>query len=669
MYGKKQSKREKMRRLLSLILAIVMALSFFGTIIYYLAVSVSASKYKGYDVEDFMAALDKKENGGKSSDEDDEDETEDEEDFDEEDEDEAVTRPSKGNSNSDNDKLIRVALMYGSNVTVGFEVDTDFGFQVNAVDRLGDLTNEPLWELDITKISCTVDANLSKSAMTYSKTTSQKSTVIGGYHARIGVDLSRRELERLIDEVEDTLDNLDVYPIPAYIEGGYTLLAGHFPSLDEAEELAELIKDEHPDLRVYTLSPTNTAVSVVDPLTDTILFEYDDSDETALGLTPLDSPDGEISYLVTPAKKIYDGTFMFRRYISGATDGVSLTGIIPLGEYIKGVLPYEISSSWPIEAKKAFAICVRSFTLASVRHEKAYQADLCNTAHCQVYGGRKLITESVERAVEETDGLVMTSGGKIVTAYYSAVTGGVTVGVDDAWGGPAQSYLVAVDTPWELFTTHSEGAWQVEISPKELCEYLSTTKGYTQLRGKISSITIDSLAKNSTYVYQITFTDSHGTSVTVKTTDAVRTALAKYVNSANFVVGKGSVEAEQTAFITSSKDDINVITKRGVMSAEGITRVYVESADDTDRVKTEDCTVLTANGKISLTGNTAVTEKVTVYAEDPDNFIFVGKGWGHGVGISQWGVLNLANLGYGAEAILSKYFTGIDIVDFREIIG
>lgn len=653
-----------MKRLLSLILVIIMVLSVFGGAIYYFAVSVSASKFHGFSVDDFKAALEEKEKG-KNSDPDEEETDEEDTDRyeDEEEDDDRRPFPSSGAD----DKLIRVGLMYGTNVTVGFEVTTEYGFGVNLVNRTGDLTAEPLWELDITKISCTVDGNLSKNAMTYSKTQSENKAVIGGHHARIGVDLTKRELERLINEVEDTLYDLDVYPIPAFIDGGYTLLAGDFFNSDEAEELADLIKDEHPDLRVYTLSPTDTSVSVVDPLTDVILFEYDDGDETALGFTALPSEDGDPAYLVTPAKKLYDGVFMFRRYISGDTDGVSLTSILPLGEYIKGVLPYEISSSWPIEAQKAFAICVRSFTLASVRHETAYQVDLCNTAHCQVYGGRTKVTDAVEQAVEETEGLVMSYDGRIVTAYYSATTGGVTVGVDDAWGGKAQPYLVAVDTPWENYATHSEGVWTAEISPTELYEYLSVTKGYTQLKGKIKNITIDKLAKNSTYVYQLTFTDTFGNAVTVKTTDGVRTALAKYVNSSNFVVGKGSVDTVETKTVVSSAEGFSVITDIGVMDSEVLKRVYVESANGTERVKTANCTVLTANGAAPLNGSATVSETVTVYAENPNNFIFAGKGWGHGVGLSQWGVKDLANLGFDAETILSKYFTDIEIVDYRDL--
>ena len=54
------------------------------------------------------------------------------------------------------------------------------------------------------------------------------------------------------------------------------------------------------------------------------------------------------------------------------------------------------------------------------------------------------------------------------------------------------------------------------------------------------------------------------------------------------------------------------------------------------------------------------------YAKDSDNFIFVGKGWGHGVGMSQWGAFDLAVRGYTAKEILDTYFTDVDIMDYRD---
>ncbi len=607
-----------MRRIISLIMAAFLLLSVFASLIYYLLMPT-------YAADDTLYSFDETE-----------------------------------------DKLLRIGLMYGSNVTVGFETDAEFGFVINKVNRAGDLKNEPLWETVIPKVSCTVDGNLSKSAMTYSKAIGDAQVVIGGYHIEIASNLSSQDTKILIDILNNSIAPTGMYAFPAYINDTFCIRIGHFSTESEALLAAVEVGSIIGEMPFGIAHPTNTAVSLVDPLTDRILFEYDCADVTALGLTPRQSPEGDTAYLVTPAKKVYDGTFMFRRYITDEVDGVSLTDIIGLEDYVKGVLPYEISSSWHFEAQKAFAIVVRSFTLSSVRHERTYQVDLCNSTHCQVYGGRSKITETVERAVDETAGLVASYNGDIIAAYFSAVTGGCTVSSFDAWGFQNIPYLVAIETPWEVYTKHSYGTWTAEVSPAELCAYLQS-KGYTTLRGGIKSITIDKFAENSTYVRDITFTDIYGTKVTVKASENVRTALAKYVKSANFVVGKGQVEAEDTQFLSVSLDSVKTLTSSAKEDITDTKSVSVITSNGHATASLDKGYVLSANGKYQLGGTTATTEKKMVYAQNSDNFIFVGKGWGHGVGVSQIGLRDLANLGYEANDIVKKYFPMGEIVSWRTL--
>lgn len=573
--------------------------------------------------------------------------------------------------NADTDSLnIRVGLMYGSNVTVGFEVTTPYGFVVGSVaTHTPELGFEQLWELDINKISCTVDSNLGKTGMTYYKSSS--SVVVGGWHIEAGSGMTREQCEELIARLEPIAAAWGVYTIPAYIQGGYRVRIGSFDSADKAQTLISQLNQLDSTLLLTVAAPTDTAVSIVDPQTDKILFEYDCSGATELGLDAVDAPDGSEAYLVTPAQKTYDGIFMFSRYNSsistnaGATDGVALTNVIQLGDYIKGVLPYEISNSWPLESQKAFAICVRSFTLSSLnRHESAYNVDLCNTTHCQVYNGTSRINATVERAVDETAGMVMTYDGEIVQAYYSAVSGGVTVSSEDAWGG-AIPYLVAVETPWEIFTNHTYGQWTSEVSGSELCEYLRG-KGYTTLNGSIASITIDSLAKNSTYIYQLTVTDIYGTSVTIKRSDTIRTAFAKYVNSANFVVGKGSVLANITSFDTDSFESTEVVTSSGSASlTNSQPQSIITSGGVAGVTNVESFNYKTSGGSGKLSYVNSVNTPTVLYASNANNFIFAGKGYGHGVGLSQIGLRDLANQGVAAADMLKLYFTGIEIKDYR----
>ena len=310
-------------------------------------------------------------------------------------------------------------------------------------------------------------------------------------------------------------------------------------------------------------------------------------------------------------------------------------------------------------------------------------------------------------AVLETKGDVMTYDGDIVNAYYSSSMGGVTVSAKDAWGSSTEyPYLAAVETPWENYMVHNNGFWINEVSPEELLERLHKA-GYEELEDAVEDVEIVQLATNSTYVKTLRVTDIHGTSVDINTTDKVRTSLTPYVKSANFVVGKGEVEYTEDVIIDYVAPDYDKSSDYDIdYGYTNIDDCYIMTADSVDTNDRGTAVVLTSNDKVIynrkdvfvMTKQNAaaflgdeykkyaeedesadtqhrteeIAEKSTnevkykiAYADDSDNFIFVGKGWGHGVGMSQYGALDMAALGHSANEILEAYFKDIDIINYR----
>src|SRR5574344_57986 len=105
---------------------------------------------------------------------------------------------------------------------------------------------------------------------------------------------------------------------------------------------------------------------------------------------------------------------------------------IDLENYIKGVVPSEMPASWEYEALKAQAIAARSFALANLGKQVRHGYDLKDNTEDQAYGGASSETNRTNRAVDETEGLVLTYDMKIIPAYYSASAGGMTNTA--AWG-------------------------------------------------------------------------------------------------------------------------------------------------------------------------------------------------------------------------------------------
>ncbi len=106
---------------------------------------------------------------------------------------------------------------------------------------------------------------------------------------------------------------------------------------------------------------------------------------------------------------------------------------INLEEYLKGVVPAEMPSSWESEALKAQAIAARSYALANLGKQSKYGYDLKDNTEDQAYGGASSETSKTNKAVEDTLGLVLTYDMKIISAYYSASAGGMTN--TSSWGG------------------------------------------------------------------------------------------------------------------------------------------------------------------------------------------------------------------------------------------
>jgi len=625
------------------------------------------------------------------------------------------------------DVMVSVGLMYGSNITTGFQTTTDKGYRLGIQLLDGDREFIEIWDIYSTIISCTADANLSKSGMTYSIAPYAGASAVGGYHIQIDCDMyNRAEVEDLIARTQQDVWNLGLYIIPSYIYTGYALRIGDFATWNDANSYLEYVRGVYPNEIISIVSPTTTAVSVVDPYSDTILFEYDCGARSELGIQALENNYGN-TYTQTPAGNLYDGTFCYKRYNNGTVDGVSVINVVPLEAYIAGVLPHEIPNTWPLETLKAFAITVRSFTLTHLGKHSKYNFDLCNTSECQVYKGASKVTERVFDAIYDTAGQVMTYKGDIVTAYYSSSVGGVTVSSKDAWGGSNDiPYLKAVDTPWENYMVHYNAFWINEVSPTDLCKRLNQA-GYKDLAGDIVDIEIIEYAENSSYIKAIQFTDEYGSSVTIRNSDKIRTSLTPYVNSANFVVGQGSVEYTENIihdYVENEEyDDIHNIEMGGSSSDSeydksygyiNLDSVYVQTGADIQGYEFEDnVSILTIDGEVShkkpdifviskdnykaffnqddsddasdeyealdskkkeddysiaLIDDKSTSDIVykVAHAKDENNFIFVGKGWGHGVGMSQYGARDLADLGSTAEEILLAYFMDIEIIDYIE---
>lgn len=120
-----------------------------------------------------------------------------------------------------------------------------------------------------------------------------------------------------------------------------------------------------------------------------------------------------------------------------------LNQIVPLEEYIAGVLPNEIGSNSPLEALKAQAVAARTHAVSLLlynRHrDQGY--DLCSSTHCQVYKGKHLRNALIEEAVMQTAGEILNVEGRVADATYHSSCGGKTDASSKIWKGAPVAHL------------------------------------------------------------------------------------------------------------------------------------------------------------------------------------------------------------------------------------
>ena len=342
----------------------------------------------------------------------------------------------------------------------------------------------------------------------------------------------------------------------------------------------------------------------------------------------------------TPGALRINGGRFFTGYFEIRTTSankIEIINVLPMEEYLKGVLPYEMSSSYHAEALKAQAVASRSWTYRNLsKHQKSYGFNMCSSTCCQAYLGCERRTTKTDSLVEETKGVVMAFEGVIAEGLYFSSSGGSTVSSRSFWGSSFVPYLSAVRVPEERGYMN----WNFNVSLSQLYTILKARPEFASLSGGLRSFDISAVENNSDHVIGLKATDTNGKTVVVSggmRVYSLITYIAKAMNK-NYT---------STNFTFKHAYTMNVV-EHGNSSYSG--SVVVATADGTETYtgNPSDLKVATESG-VESSGMT--TTSITV----------VGKGWGHGVGMSQAGAKTLAEDGYKFEEILKRFYTGIEI--------
>jgi stage II sporulation protein D len=141
----------------------------------------------------------------------------------------------------------------------------------------------------------------------------------------------------------------------------------------------------------------------------------------------------------------YRGLLEFRPTLFG---GINAVNLVPLEQYVAGVVARESPSSWPIEALKAQAVAARTYAVTTSKAGDGF--DQYADTRSQVYGGVAAETASTNTAVVGTRGQVVTYGGQPVVTYFFSTSGGRTEDVENSFlGSEPKPWLKSVKDPYD----------------------------------------------------------------------------------------------------------------------------------------------------------------------------------------------------------------------------
>ncbi|NLY21669.1 MAG: SpoIID/LytB domain-containing protein [Tissierellia bacterium] len=321
----------------------------------------------------------------------------------------------------------------------------------------------------------------------------------------------------------------------------------------------------------------------------------------------------------------------YRGYISFVINSNRLNIInkVEVDDYLKGVLPKEMSQSFPIEALKAQAIASRSFAYVNKDKYIKNGYNLDDTTASQVYGGMEVETDKTNQAVDETRGIMMYYNGDVANAFFHATSGGVTEASKDAWNGEYIPYLQSIEDPYS--TKHKSTNWEISYSLSELTKLLSNKDDFGNINGlEITSRTSSGRAK------EITIYGSNKTGT---------------MTASNFRNSLGNTKCKSTLFeILGGSSTVTQIDEAKI--EEILSRPNPKYATDEGEIEVVNFYKLIALSENTTTSNSSVSS---------DDIVIKGKGYGHGVGMSQYGAMEMAENGMDYKDILEHYFRGVSI--------
>jgi SpoIID/LytB domain protein len=347
----------------------------------------------------------------------------------------------------------------------------------------------------------------------------------------------------------------------------------------------------------------------------------------------------------SPAVPLYRGTIEISNGSGTPDNTLNVVNIVEIEDYVPGVVANESIASFHVEALKAQAVAARGYAIANIgRFRASFPYDIVDSSTSQVYRGVISEHPRAVQASQETAGLVASYNGQIISAMYSSSVGGYTE--NNEWVFPSPSTQLPGTNP----LPYLRGIYDGDGTAPDF----STEPGVAAFWARTSA--------PDTY-------DDCGRS-------------GNSFSRWRFTLTQAQLRAKVPASIPGSITDVQITQRMAASGRAAVVRISLSSGQTYeirgwDPLRTFFRPAVSTPrlcGTSSIAANfTLNNPSVIIVNRNPDtslnNVTVWGGGWGHNVGMSQYGAHGRARAGQNFLQILKAYYTGVDIGSYPINIG
>jgi SpoIID/LytB domain protein len=387
-----------------------------------------------------------------------------------------------------------------------------------------------------------------------------------------------------------------------------TIAVASAPSRSKAEAIARRLKGKHPIsgkvFEEHVELPSGRVVA--GHVGSTAAFEAD-------SVISVDLDPGSVVEVVGDWQGRRTGVQRYRGrlyFLPGEDGRLSVVNELNAEELVEGVLPGELYTRAPLEALKAQAVAARTLLVSKLgRRHPLEPFHLCSESHCQVYRGYGAATPHTQRAVRETRSQVTTYQGILVDTVFHASCGGHTEAYHRVWGGPEKTTMTG--------SPDGEAAGALE-KESVVASYITQPPGgvWCATNGVgASSFRWSKSIGGERLTRAVNRKKEVGEVVAIRALDrgvSGRVVTVEFVGTEGSYVARG--ESLNRRLLGGLRSGLWIVQPDGLGDGQG-----------------------------------------------PAQWVFTGGGFGHGVGLCQYGAIGMAKAGHAFDEILEHYYRGSEL--------